>query len=89
MPHSACVVVKAQPSFETLYPGDLEVLATLAENTEIELIRVPADAETGLIDLKALEAAASEAADRLAAIVFPQVNTFGLIEDVDSLAQSI
>jgi glycine dehydrogenase len=71
---------------ETLYPGDLEVLATLSKGTEIELIRVPADAETGLIDGKALEAAASETADRLAAIVFPQVNTFGLIEDVDSLA---
>lgn len=71
---------------ETLYPGDLEVLATLAKGTEIELIHVPADAETGLIDRKALEAAANETADRLAAIVFPQVNTFGLIEDVDSLA---
>ena len=71
---------------ETLYPGDLEVLATLAEGTEIELIHVPADAETGLVDCKALEAAANETADRLAAIVFPQVNTFGLIEDVDSLA---
>ena len=47
---------------------------------------MPADAETGLIDRKALEATANETADRLAAIVFPQVNTFGLIEDVDSLA---
>lgn len=71
---------------ETLYPGDLEVLVTLAKGTEIELIHVPADAETGLIDRKALEATANETADRLAAIVFPQVNTFGLIEDVDSLA---
>ena len=71
---------------ETLYPGDLEVLNTLAKGTEIELIRVPVDSETGLIDRKALEAVASENADRLAAIVFPQVNTFGLIEDVDSLA---
>jgi len=71
---------------ETLYPGDLEVLATLAEGTEIELIRVPADPATGVIDSAALEAAATEAAERLAAIVFPQVNTFGLIEDVDALS---
>lgn len=70
---------------ETLYPGDLEVLATLAEGTEIELIRVPANADTGLIDSESLEAAAKEAAERIAAIVFPQVNTFGLIEDVDTL----
>ena len=34
---------------KTLFPGDLEVL-DLAEGTEIELIHVPADAETGLID---------------------------------------
>lgn len=70
---------------ETLYPGDLEVLETLAEGTEIELIRVPANPETGVIDPDALEAALSEAADRLAALVFPQVNTFGLLEDVDAL----
>lgn len=70
---------------ETLYPGDLEVLATLAEETEIELIRVPADAATGCIDIAALKAAAEAAADRLAVIVFPQVNTFGLLESVDEL----
>ncbi|HBR94627.1 MAG TPA: glycine dehydrogenase [Opitutae bacterium] len=72
---------------ETLYPGDLEVLATQSEGTEIELIRVPADPETGLIDPAALAAAATDAADRLAAIVFPQVNTFGLLEEVDALTQ--
>lgn len=70
---------------ETLYPGDLEVLATLAEETEVELIRVPAHAATGCIDISALKAAAAEAADRLAVIVFPHVNTFGLIEAVDEL----
>ncbi|MGJ8637961.1 MAG: aminomethyl-transferring glycine dehydrogenase subunit GcvPB [Opitutaceae bacterium] len=70
---------------ETLYPGDLEVLETLSEETAVELIRVPVDCETGCIDMPALKAAAEAAADRLAVIVFPQVNTFGLIEDVDQL----
>lgn len=70
---------------ETLYPGDLEVLETLAEGTEIELIRVPADTTTGRIDAAALEIVLNEAADRLAAIVFPQVNTFGILEAVDAL----
>lgn len=70
---------------ETLYPGDLEVLRTLAEGTELELIFVPADAETGCIDLAALKSAAEQAQPRLAALVFPQVNTFGLVEDVDVL----
>ncbi len=70
---------------ETLYPGDLEVLETQAAGTEIELIRVPADPETGCICLEALKLAAVELADRLATIVFPQVNTFGLIEKFDDL----
>jgi glycine dehydrogenase len=70
---------------DTLYPGDLEVLETLAEGTTVELIRVPADEQSGQIDLAALKAAAETAGPRLAAIVFPHVNTFGLIEDVDSL----
>lgn len=70
---------------ETLYPGDLEVLQTLAEGTEIELIRIPADPKTGRIDLLALETTVAGAVDRLAAIVFPQVNTFGLLEEVDTL----
>ena len=70
---------------ETLYPGDLEVLDTLVEGMEIELVRVPADTATGCIDFAALKTAAAEHADKLAAIVFPQVNTFGLLEDVDAL----
>lgn len=70
---------------ETLYPGDLEVLNTLAEGTEVELIRVPADPATGRIDEAALETALTANRDRLAAIVFPQVNTFGLLEKVDML----
>ena len=70
---------------ESLYPGDLEVLFTLAEETETELRTVPIDPTTGTIDLAALRAAAEDFAADLAAIVFPQVNTFGLLEDVDAL----
>ncbi len=70
---------------ETLYPGDLEVLETLALDTEVELIRVPANQQTGCIDHEALSDKVAEVGDRLAAIVFPQVNTFGLIEEFDAL----
>jgi glycine dehydrogenase len=70
---------------ETLYPGDLEVLDTLAVDTDLELVRVPVNPSSGLIDLESLKAAAEKAGERLAAIVFPQVNTFGLLEDVDKL----
>ena len=70
---------------ETLYSGDLEVLETLAIDTDLELVRVPVDNSSGLIDLSALENAIETVGQRLAAIVFPQVNTFGLLEDVDTL----
>lgn len=70
---------------ETLYPGDLEVLETLAEGTEIELLRVCAHPETGRISPETVRAAALSVGERLAAIVFPHVNTFGLIEDTDAL----
>ncbi|MEO0509734.1 MAG: aminomethyl-transferring glycine dehydrogenase subunit GcvPB [Verrucomicrobiota bacterium] len=73
---------------ETLYPGDLEVLETLAEGTSIKLCKVPADANTGCIDSIALQKAIDDCGEKLAAIVFPQVNTFGLIEDVDSLTET-
>lgn len=71
---------------ETLYPGDLEVLQTLVEGTALEIETVPADPRTGLIDLEATRSRAERAGANLAAIVFPQVNTFGLLEDVDALA---
>ncbi len=71
---------------ETLYPGDLEVLQTLVEGTALEVETVPADPKTGRIDLAHLRVRAEKAGARLAAIVFPQVNTFGLLEEVDALA---
>jgi glycine dehydrogenase len=70
---------------DSLFPGDLEVLHTLARETETELRAIPLNPDTGTIDLSALRAAASDCVADLAAIVFPQVNTFGLLEDVDAL----
>ncbi|MFU8848257.1 MAG: aminomethyl-transferring glycine dehydrogenase subunit GcvPB [Opitutales bacterium] len=72
---------------ETLYPGDIEVLETLVEGMELRLVKVAADPATGQIDAQALESAITESGDQLAAIVFPQVNTFGLIEEVDALTR--
>ncbi len=71
---------------ETLYPGDNEVLNTLVEGTALEIEFVPADPDTGCVDLAKVRARAEAAGADLAAIVFPQVNTFGLLEDVDALA---
>ena len=64
---------------ETLYPGDLEVLKNLAEGTEVELIFVPVDAQSGCINLTKIKAQAAEAADRLAAIRFSASQYFWAI----------
>ncbi|PXA05574.1 glycine dehydrogenase [Coraliomargarita sinensis] len=72
---------------ETLYPGDIEVLETLVEGMDVRLVKVAADQSTGLIDAQALEVAIDEVGDQLAALVFPHVNTFGLVEDVDALTR--
>ena len=54
---------------------------------EIELLRVAANPQTGLIDPQALSSAIENTGDKLAALVFPQVNTFGLVEDFDELTE--
>jgi len=72
---------------EALYPGDLEVVRTLVQDSPVALETLPLDPSTGRIDAGALEARARELGARLAAIVFPQVNTLGLLEDVDGLTR--
>ncbi|MDP0499002.1 MAG: aminomethyl-transferring glycine dehydrogenase subunit GcvPB [Verrucomicrobiota bacterium JB022] len=68
-----------------LYPADLETVETLIADTEFSLERVPLDPTTGRISLTALRRKAEELGSRVGAIVFPQVNTLGLLEDVDAL----
>jgi glycine dehydrogenase len=68
---------------ESLYPGDLEVLQTHAADTDLKLLLAPVSADSGLLDADALRNLVQQAASDLAAIVFPQVNTFGLLETVD------
>jgi glycine dehydrogenase len=75
---------------EALFPGDLEVVETLARHTDIELLFAPIDASTGRTDLAALkELAAAQPAGHLAAVIFPQVNKLGLLEDVHALTDAI
>lgn len=72
-----------------LYPGDREVIETLLPGTGIEVRWIDLDPETGLTPLDAFEKAIAESGDRLAGIVFPQVNHFGLLENVDSLTDLV
>lgn len=71
---------------EAIYPGDREVLTTLSAHTEVTIRFFPVDPKTGTTDFARLDEMIAEAGDRLAVIAFPQVNTFGLLENVDRLA---
>lgn len=69
----------------SLLPSDLEVLHTHAADTSLRLEVVPLDPATGRMDAAALRARAQALGPRLAAIAFPQINSLGLLEDVDAL----
>ncbi|MEW6562312.1 MAG: aminomethyl-transferring glycine dehydrogenase subunit GcvPA [Pseudomonadota bacterium] len=66
----------------TVLPFYRSVVRNVVRLQNIEVVELPFDAATGTTDLKALEAHAGEA---LAAVVVPQPNFFGALEDVDAL----
>ncbi len=70
---------------EALFPGDMEVLETLATDTAVRIVKLPLDPSTGCISLQQLQSATEEFGDSLACVVFPQINSLGLLEGVDSL----
>lgn len=72
-----------------LYPGDLEVLETLIEETDIKVEYFQPDPATGRLNVTAVQARAHELGQSLAAVAFPQVNNLGLLEDVDALTDAI
>ncbi len=74
---------------QALYPGDIEVLRTLAAETAIHIVETPLDPATGTIDRGALQDAITDNSGRIAAIVIPQVNCLGIIEDVHSLTDLV
>jgi len=70
---------------ESLYPGDIEVLKTQARETHLEIVTIPTDKLTGITDVNLVKKMASDIGSALCAIVFPQVNNFGNLEDIHSL----
>lgn len=68
---------------KSLHPYYRRVTEALVRNQQIELTEIPFDAETGQTDLAALKA---EAGEDVAALVIPQPNYFGVLEEVDALA---
>lgn len=66
----------------SIHPAYRETVVTIVTQQDIKIIDVPYDAATGKIDIKAL--ATLTTAD-VAALVIPQPNFFGVLEDVDVL----
>ena len=57
----------------------------LSEETDLNFLSVPTDNQTGLINYRWLENQDGETLKNISAFVFPQVNSLGLLEDVDFL----
>ena len=66
----------------TASPLYRSVAHSIVKLQNIELVEIPYDAATGTVDLKALE---QHAGTDIAALVIPQPNFFGALEDVDAL----
>ncbi len=66
----------------TVHPIYRQVAATIVANQAIELIEIPFDRQTGRTSLEALEAYRDE---DITAVVIPQPNYFGVLEDVDAM----
>lgn len=67
---------------QTIHPHYREVVKTIVSQQDIELVDVPYDAATGRIHFAHLQ---SMALDNVTALVIPQPNFFGVLEDVDAL----
>ncbi|HSW93132.1 MAG TPA: aminomethyl-transferring glycine dehydrogenase subunit GcvPA [Gammaproteobacteria bacterium] len=66
----------------TVHPFYRQVVKTIVSQQAIEIVEVPFDAHTGTITIDQLEKIAR---DNLTALVIPQPNFFGQLEDVDVL----
>lgn len=66
----------------TIHPNYRKTALTIVKQLKIDLIEVPYDAKTGRVDTTALEKLYSS---NVAALVIPQPNFFGVLEDVDLL----
>jgi glycine dehydrogenase subunit 1 len=66
----------------TVSPIYRSVVRSIVKLQDIELVEVPFDATSGTVDMQALQ---QHAGGDLAALVIPQPNFFGALEDVDAL----
>ena len=69
----------------TLFKEDISFLKTHAEETCLSFVTSPICPETGRLDYDALSTILEKQANEISAFVFPQVNSLGILEEVDFL----
>ena len=67
---------------KTVHPVYRQVVRAIVSNQKIEVVELPFDQQSGQVDQAALSQFAS---DEFAALVIPQPNFFGVLEQVDAL----
>ena len=70
----------------SLFPEDISFLQTHAEGTDLRFSTAPIDPNSGRLDYIKLEKFFENNHADISAFVFPQVNSLGLLEDVDLLS---
>lgn len=67
---------------KTIHPHYRTVVKTIVSQQNIEIVEVPYDVKTGKVSINELEKLAKE---NFAALVIPQPNFFGILEEIDDL----
>ncbi len=70
---------------DSLYPEDMAFLRTHAEGTGLIFKTAPTSSSTGRLDYDFIAGLSPEQCLEISAFVFPQINSLGLMEDVDLL----
>jgi len=70
---------------ESLLPQDLNVVKALISETRLRVVWIPFDKKTGITCLTSAKKLLEKEKDKAAALAFPQINQFGLLEDIHAL----
>ncbi len=70
---------------DSIYPGDKEVLETIKQDTDLQIIYIETNAETGTYDVEDLALKFKQYNQDIACLAFPQINHLGNLEDVNEL----
>ncbi len=73
---------------ESIPNQDKDVLNTLKVETGIEILYAPIDAKTGITDLSELTNLIEKNKENVGVLAFPQMNDWGLLEDVHALTDT-